>query len=233
MIYISFSNADKVIVNKLKVELSKYEKVFLTSEEIKPGEDYINISYDALAKADKIVFVLSKHSKDSRYMQNEIAYAIDKLFNTGNISIYPIILDNIDVPEYLSQYKGIIIDRNNIKMNYEKIAKIIENQSSINNSFNSENRSMYLKNEEKVLYKNIHYYRIQKIRQQMYVINISSAIIAIIGTITSIVLLLKYSNAGQKMNSIISAFSAVILGILITISVEKLTLIFKTIERKK
>ncbi|MGA7192326.1 MAG: toll/interleukin-1 receptor domain-containing protein [Anaerolineales bacterium] len=99
-VFISYSHSDWKIVE----ELSRYLEqqgchVLIDRKDFQLGSSLQSEIEKALNKADIIIVVLSKDAIASNWVKTEIGYAM-----ATNKSILPVLVDDVDLPLYLSQF---------------------------------------------------------------------------------------------------------------------------------
>ncbi|MCX8093695.1 MAG: toll/interleukin-1 receptor domain-containing protein, partial [Candidatus Goldbacteria bacterium] len=126
-VFISHSSKDHEFVNKLVERLGKDDiDLFVDDWDIKVG-DYIKEKIEkGLEECDFFMFILSKNSLQSKWVEEEIDIATLKMLSGKNIKILPVILDLEinEIPERFRAIRAAIFYHNEIKD--DEYLKIIE-----------------------------------------------------------------------------------------------------------
>jgi predicted nucleotidyltransferase len=78
-IFISHSSKDKEIAMKLYSWLQDFqfiENIWIDVKELKPGMKFESF-FDAIINSDIVIVVVSKYSKNSKYVKEEIEYSLE------------------------------------------------------------------------------------------------------------------------------------------------------------
>lgn len=103
IVFISHSSKDKPFVRRLTSDLTNAEiKVWLDEQNIMVGDSISERISQALAKSDFFIIVLSKHSMDSNWVQQELNASIMAELSRRSVHILPIRLDDSAMPTLLA-----------------------------------------------------------------------------------------------------------------------------------
>ncbi len=93
--FVSYSLSDEEFANRLVTDLQSVGvRCWFAPQDLKVGDD-IRIGLDsAIAAADKVLLVLSKHSVGSKWVRREVEKAIEKERTTGKTIVFPIRVDD-------------------------------------------------------------------------------------------------------------------------------------------
>ena len=120
-VFISYSHHDRVFAIELAKTLR--EKGYSVSDyaDIRPGDEYLKVIAEGIAKADAIIIVVSESSAKSGFVENEIAAALS-LYRKNGTQIIPVILgEDTKVPAELAGFQAVVVpcDPNNSYVAYE------------------------------------------------------------------------------------------------------------------
>ena len=93
--FVSCSFSDEEFANRLVTDLQNVGvRCWFAPQDLKAGDD-IRVSLDsAIAAADKVLLVLSKHSVGSKWVRREVEKAIEKERTTGKTIVFPVRVDD-------------------------------------------------------------------------------------------------------------------------------------------
>lgn len=118
-VFISYASEDKVFVDKLVADLTaKGLDIWIDRSEISVSDSLITKISSGLSSSDCFIPVLSPHSISSAWVKREISYALTRELETNSNLIYPILLDNCDIPPFLRD-KAFADFRNNYDSGFE------------------------------------------------------------------------------------------------------------------
>jgi len=148
MVFISHTQDDNEYAQALKFILEKENiSIFDASQNIKVGDNWVDKITESISLCDAFIFIISKSSKKSKWIDAEIILAVNKSLNE-NVALIPIVVDGINVPLYLETYQSLKIkDRNDLLMNAETITNAIhryKNKNLISNELNYLNKEKEL-----------------------------------------------------------------------------------------
>jgi 5'-deoxynucleotidase YfbR-like HD superfamily hydrolase len=105
-IFLSHSSNDKQIVKRIKDDLSSYGyKIWIDEEAIPFGGSIVEHVEKGLKDSNLLLVFLSKNSVLSKWIQNEWQVQFFKQVNESKTNILPILLDDCDIPNFLSHIK--------------------------------------------------------------------------------------------------------------------------------
>lgn len=106
IVFISHSFKDKPVVRRLASDLTNAGvQVWLDEHGIMVGDSISEKISQALAKSDFFVIALSKHSAASAWVQRELNSAIMAELSKRSVHIFPIRLDDCEIPTLLADRK--------------------------------------------------------------------------------------------------------------------------------
>ena len=102
-IFISHSHRDKEAVSSISEKLaSDGHDVWIDSLQLRPGDNISERIQKGLEQADAIVFVISRNSLYSEWVQREFSAIALQQISKGQQRIIPVRLDECEVPSYLA-----------------------------------------------------------------------------------------------------------------------------------
>ena len=124
-LFLSHNHRDKDVATPLAAQLRLVGvDVWLDDWEIKPGDSIIGKVNEALSLVDTVVLLWSKNSAGSRWVDSEMAAAIDRRHSDGSVRIIPVRLDETELPPLLRPLKWLELDYNRIDVAVRQIAGI-------------------------------------------------------------------------------------------------------------
>ena len=128
-VFISHSYADSKFVEKLRTELIKNGiEVWIDKNILKVGDNIAQKIDNALNEADYIIFVLSKESVNSKWVQLELSTTLNNEISREQLYIIPIIIDDCDIPfelknRFYADFRGQFEEPFNLLLQCLKVAK--------------------------------------------------------------------------------------------------------------
>lgn len=114
-IFLSYNLNDKILADKIAEDLQNNGLSILRESQIKPGENLRDVTEKYLNNCDLMYVILSNNTYKSKFLKEEILYAKKK-----KIPVIPIVTDESELPNFLSNYK--IAD---FRTNYDEALKEI------------------------------------------------------------------------------------------------------------
>lgn len=98
-VFISYSRKDSEIANKIyKTLIDNGISCFMDLEGISGGADFPTVLAEAIMSARLMLYLASEHSYASEFTQKELTFAVN---NKGSRFIFPLIIDNSELPKNL------------------------------------------------------------------------------------------------------------------------------------
>jgi hypothetical protein len=129
-VFISHSYADIKFVEKLRTELIKNGiEVWIDKNILKVGDNIAQKIDNALNEADYIIFVLSKESVNSKWVQLELSTTLNNEISREQLYIIPIIIDDCDIPfelknRFYADFRGQFEEPFNLLIQSLKVANL-------------------------------------------------------------------------------------------------------------
>ena len=102
-VFISYSHRDQEFVFALVEQLKRRGiRVWIDHVELVVGDSLISRVSDAIADGDFLVGVISEHSVRSPWCQKELALAMARGINEKRVTVLPIRLGDVDMPNFLT-----------------------------------------------------------------------------------------------------------------------------------
>jgi len=102
----SYSSKDKAFVTRLIEALKKREvDVWFDEHEIQVGDSIIEKINDGLKEMDGLAIILSQNSINSDWVKKELNTALMRKLSQEKVKIFPIRVDNCEIPLLISEYK--------------------------------------------------------------------------------------------------------------------------------
>jgi len=126
-IFLCHSSRDKVFVRILKSRLSRYKvKVWLDEDEIKAGESLISTITNAISEMDYLGIVLSPNAIKSKWVQEELEFALHKQIDKTDIRVLPILYKKCIIPSFLRGKKYVSFTKWNSKAEFDELKPAVE-----------------------------------------------------------------------------------------------------------
>lgn len=105
-VFISYSHADKVFVDRLALQLVKARAhVWLDRWEINVGDSLIRRVEEAVTGASALVVVLSKASMESEWVRKELSAGLVRELEEKRVVVMPALLEDCEIPLFLREKK--------------------------------------------------------------------------------------------------------------------------------
>jgi hypothetical protein len=106
MAFISYSRVDSDAAQALdRLLRARGIGVWLDTRELLPGRNLVDEIFDrGISKSDAVVVLLSKSSVKSEWVRLELTNAIVQTVRGVAKAVIPVLLDDVEVPEYLRQF---------------------------------------------------------------------------------------------------------------------------------
>lgn len=102
-VFLSYSRSDSQIVDKIAQDLQREGiEIWFDRQDIKPGQNWKEQIEKALNDASFLIVFISKNSLQSRAVQLEYRAAFENQKRTGGTRLIPILLEKVELPEFLS-----------------------------------------------------------------------------------------------------------------------------------
>jgi len=100
--FISYSSKDQNFADRLYADLrTKNIRCWLATEDLKIGDKFRLRINDAIRQHDKLVLILSEHSIDSSWVEDEVKKALKREEGEGEAVLFPVRIDDavMETPE--------------------------------------------------------------------------------------------------------------------------------------
>lgn len=105
-IFLSHSSLDKPFARRLGNDLQKNKlKVWIDEAEINVGDSLIDKISNGIINCDFLIVLLSKSSVNSEWVKRELNIALTREINGKKIVVLPCLIDNCEIPIFLSDRK--------------------------------------------------------------------------------------------------------------------------------
>lgn len=122
-IFLNYSHRDKVVASQIRLALeSEGYQVWGDESEIKGGQDWSSAIEQGITKSDLVVSVISENAKESSWVRQEIAYALQQ-----KKPVIPIKTDSSVPPIMLINYQYISAE-SNLDMGIKQLIAILPKQ---------------------------------------------------------------------------------------------------------
>jgi uncharacterized protein YjbI with pentapeptide repeats len=93
--FVSYSSVDQDFADRIYADLQDAGiRVWLATEDLKTGDRFRQVIYDAIRAHDKLLLVLSRSSVVSEWVEDEVDAALDREKEEGRSILFPVTLDN-------------------------------------------------------------------------------------------------------------------------------------------
>jgi hypothetical protein len=94
-VFISYSSVDQGFADRIHADLQEAGiRVWLATEDLKTGDRFRQVIYDAIRVHDKLLLVLSRNSISSEWVEDEVNAALDREREEGRSILFPVTLDD-------------------------------------------------------------------------------------------------------------------------------------------
>lgn len=105
-VFISYSWKDRSFARKIYDSLSVYAiSVFLDEREIRVGDSIPNKVYEALDRATHVIYVLSRNSIMSRWVNEELSVAKLRQISENSCTVLPVRINKVELPVSIKHIK--------------------------------------------------------------------------------------------------------------------------------
>jgi hypothetical protein len=105
-VFISYSSKDKTFARKIDATLAANGvSAFLDDRDILVGDSIPERIYESIAAATHVIYILSRHSQQSKWVQDEIAAAKMRQNDSGTRLILPVKIDSSELPASIRHIK--------------------------------------------------------------------------------------------------------------------------------
>jgi hypothetical protein len=101
-LFLSHSSEDKALVREIKGNLHEFLNIWLDERQLIPGESLANTLKGAVSESDLVLIFISKASIESKWVNKEIDWAINKELELNRPFLMPIVLDGSKPPSSLA-----------------------------------------------------------------------------------------------------------------------------------
>lgn len=221
-VFLSYSYDDYKVAQKVRNYLVDHGiEVFDDKSDIATGANLTASINEAINNSDAVLFFISKRADKSRWMQQEMSFAVSNKFQGKEIKLIPIVIEkNVEVPFFLKDYVYLDIS---ITSNFEEaMARLIEGLSSSQSTSVAQDLAAKILNieiEKKLLkLKSLEHeeYKKFKTRQMFFVsmiVTLISAIVASVGLL-GWVAKIDYSNFEWVIAFLVGAIASMVGSIL-------------------
>lgn len=113
-IFISYSQRDNAIANKISSELKVAgHEVWKWNETLKPGDNIAKKTQEGIEGADVFLLIVSENSLASKSVMQEFSTLALSEISKRDLKIIPVLIDHSSVPSYLLTYLYIDISKDN------------------------------------------------------------------------------------------------------------------------
>jgi len=103
-VFISYSHADALIVNKLAAHLVKNNaNVWVDTWELNVGDSILNRVQDALVDSSALLVILSKSSVESEWCKKELSAGLMRELHEKRVVVLPVIVEDCEIPLFLRE----------------------------------------------------------------------------------------------------------------------------------
>jgi hypothetical protein len=144
-IYFSYSHSDSDLVQKLANKLVETGHEVFIDRNILPGTKWQNTLSKALREADVVIIIFSKESISSRWLMSETGAALGYFRERNKPKVIPIIIDDIDIPDIISDIQALFASRNEMNLLTNDLIRILDNLTGQLNAQEDERKEIQYK----------------------------------------------------------------------------------------
>jgi hypothetical protein len=125
-VFISYSHADSEFVNRFAALLLSYDlNVWKDSKDIPIGGNIPKVIYQGIKDASHFCCIISNSSVMSTWVEEELSFAKIRQLGASALTIIPILIDNIEVPDYVQAYRYANLRDRNLSPNNVEVGRIL------------------------------------------------------------------------------------------------------------
>ncbi|HFD33191.1 MAG: molecular chaperone Tir [Methylothermaceae bacteria B42] len=103
-VFISYSHADELIVNKLAAHLVKHNaSVWVDTWELNVGDSILNRVQDAIQESSALLVILSKTSVESEWCKKELSAGLMRELDEKRVVVLPVLVEDCEIPIFLRE----------------------------------------------------------------------------------------------------------------------------------
>lgn len=125
-VFFSYSSKDKELVDEIVRKLTDPNiNIFMDQFSLKVGDNWKVVLSEHLKNADVMVSILTENSNSSHWLSSEMSAAFGYFKESGKPKFFPILFDNISIPEGIGHIQVLRASRNNIDVLVRKLHESI------------------------------------------------------------------------------------------------------------
>jgi len=103
-VFISYSHADELIVNKLAAHLVKHNaNVWVDTWELSVGDSILNRVQEAIQESSALLVILSKTSVASEWCKKELSAGLMRELDEKRVVVLPVLVEDCEIPMFLRE----------------------------------------------------------------------------------------------------------------------------------
>ena len=103
-VFISYSHADELIVNKLAAHLVKHHaNVWVDTWELSVGDSILNRVQEAIQESSALLVILSKASVESEWCKKELSAGLMRELDEKRVVVLPVLVEDCEIPMFLQE----------------------------------------------------------------------------------------------------------------------------------
>jgi len=102
-VFLSYADADREVARKITDELRAQDiSVWFSGYELRVGDSIASAIEQAISASDYLVVLLSPHSVNSRWMQEELNAALTRELTARDVTLLPVLIGDCEIPSLLA-----------------------------------------------------------------------------------------------------------------------------------
>lgn len=125
-VFISYSHEDLDFVNQLAALLISCDlNVWKDTKDISIGGNIPKTIYEGIKSASHFCCVISKSSVQSAWVEEELSYAKVRQLGDQSLQIVPILIDVVEIPDYLKAYRCAHLQNRDLSLNNLELIMVL------------------------------------------------------------------------------------------------------------
>jgi hypothetical protein len=131
-VFISYSHADELIVNKLAAHLVKQNaNVWVDTWELSVGDSILNKVQEAIQESSALLVIVSKASVESEWCKKELSAGLMRELDEKRVVVLPVLVEDCEIPLFLREKMYA-----DLRTNFERgLRNIVESISKVTNAY--------------------------------------------------------------------------------------------------
>ena len=122
-VFISYSHVDKDFTNKFASLLLDFDiQIWKDTKDLQIGQEILESVYNAIKNTSHFCCIISSSSVKSTWVKEELSYAKLRRLDGSDIAIVPILIDEVEIPDYLKVYRVAHLEDRDLSLDNQEVA---------------------------------------------------------------------------------------------------------------